>query len=293
MAPELRGETGPCSQACRSASCGCFATLARVSPPIKAGERVRADGVFSMVRRSWPVSDGQRWRVVALLAREPGLAVLREGLLADAGVELAALYTHRRRPRSEDPLRSERPEYQPYADLACAAGVPLHAVDTRAEALELEGLEAYRPFDVLLSLSWRYRVSPAVLSWPRIAAINLHRGRLPTYAGAEPVRRALEAGETSITLTAHRMIEEIDAGPVLVECVHPVSALRGPTLADDVERIKRELWPLYPLVAMEAMARANESRCLRPAMLGSAGASPSLRGRGTNGWSRGGAGAVR
>ena len=202
----------------------------------------------------WVPDDG-RLRLVALAAREPGLVMLR-GLPLDVGsMRLCAIYTHRLLPCAEDAARGERPEYPRYVELARAQRVPLHTVDTRADAASLAGLDDYRPFDILLSLNWRYQVPAHVLDWPRVAPINLHRGKLPDYAGAEPVRRALQAGERSIVITAHVMTEEIDAGPVLTERAHDVGARRGPKLADDVERIKRELWPRYPQIAVAAIQR--------------------------------------
>ncbi|MCP4594361.1 MAG: hypothetical protein GY842_26830 [bacterium] len=202
-------------------------------------------------------------RLVLLAAREAGLATLRALAEDRRHREVCAVYTHRRRPLSEDPQRSERPEFAEYVELARGLSIPLHVVDTRAEARTLAGLEAYQPFDVLLSVSWRFAVPATMLGWPRVAPINLHRGRLPDYAGTEPVRRALEAGDRSVVVTAHRMIEEIDAGPVLTERTHPVGVRCGPTLADDVERIKSELLPLYPEVAFEALELAVEEQRTR------------------------------
>ena len=212
-------------------------------------------------------TDG-RLRLIALAARQAGLATLR-GLSAQADrIRLCAIYTHRLRPKSDGPARAERPEFPAYAELADQLVVPLHVVDTPAHAHRLASLEAYCPFDILLSVSWRYKVPTHVLRRSEIAAINLHRGKLPEYAGAEPVRRALEAGDTLLTLTAHVMTDEIDAGPVLIEKTHPVGALHGPTLSNDVERIKSELCPLYPEVAMEAIKRVSEGALEPSATIG-------------------------
>jgi methionyl-tRNA formyltransferase len=195
-------------------------------------------------------------RVVALVAGEPGLATL-DGLPWDSGtIKLVAVYTHRWLPKSVDPDRRQRPEFGRYVEFSERQRIPLHVVDTPPQAERLEGLALYRPIHVLLSVSWRYAVPPDVLRWARVAPINLHRGKLPDYAGAEPVRRALEAGEAAVTLTAHVMTDEIDAGPVLCERQHAVGTLRGPALTDDVERVKRELHPLYPQIALEAIGRA-------------------------------------
>lgn len=191
-------------------------------------------------------------RVVALVARDAGLATLHGLLWPTPRIELLGIFTHRLRPRSEDRRRREREDFPRFAELAAEYGVPLHTIDDPAAAEESAGLTAFAPFDILLSVSWRYRVRPEHLALARLAAINLHRGRLPDHAGAEPVRRALEAGESTVVLTAHIMTEEIDAGPVLAEYEHPIAAgtSASPT---DVARVKRELLPHYPRVALEAI----------------------------------------
>ena len=194
-------------------------------------------------------------QLVALLAREPGLMTLEAIARRGSGVRLRAVFTHRREPKSVDPQRGERPEYARYVRAATELGVSLYVVDSPGEVERMEGLADCRPFDVLLSVSWWYRVAADVLAWARMGAINVHRGWLPEYAGLKPVERALRAGEPTVSLTAHRMIEEIDAGEVLAEYVHPVGPPQGPTLIDDVERVKRELWPFYPRVAWEAIAQ--------------------------------------
>jgi len=92
----------------------------------------------------------------------------------------------------------------------------------------------------------------------RIGALNVHRGRLPEYAGAEPVKRALENGDETIVLTVHEMAPEIDAGEVLVERPHPANYRRDDNLDENVVRIKKEMLPLYPAALIEAIDRLIE-----------------------------------
>ncbi|MCB0360696.1 MAG: hypothetical protein KDD44_13705, partial [Bdellovibrionales bacterium] len=103
--------------------------------------------------------------------------------------------THSRLPSSEDPLRSVRPEFLIYERLCSDHSIPLHSIDSRRDASVLAPLEPPLIFDFLVSVSWRFLVPERVYSRARIAAFNVHRGKLPQYAGAEPVLRALEAGE--------------------------------------------------------------------------------------------------
>lgn len=197
---------------------------------------------------------GPRLHVVALAAGEAGLATLRGLLSPRRPLVLSAVFTHRRRPKALDPARSADPAYAQYADLARVRNLPLHTADDRWAAERLDGLSACRPFDVLLTVGWRYPVPGSLLTWPRLAAIELHHGP-PSDAGVDPIRRALEAGEKSLTITARLLTSDPLPGPVLIERSHRVGLLRGPTLADDVERVQRELFGLYPQVAIQAIER--------------------------------------
>lgn len=177
-----------------------------------------------------------KYSVVAYLARPAGLEVF-EQLLADDRFSVTKLFTHRR-----DPSGHERPEYAEFyclchRDPKANADIPIIDINSRREA------DKYLTYndrcDYLLSCSWKYLISPAQLKAARIAAINLHRGKLPKYAGAEPVRRALEDGEKSVTITAHRMTDVIDYGEVLAETDVTIEHW------EKVEWIKHRIIPLY------------------------------------------------
>jgi len=47
--------------------------------------------------------------------------------------------------------------------------------------------------------------------------INLHASLLPRYRGAAPVARAILAGEAKTGVTVFRLVDRLDAGPILVQ----------------------------------------------------------------------------
>jgi methionyl-tRNA formyltransferase len=198
------------------------------------------------------------YKVVCLFARERGIRVL-EGLLKDKRFTVVDLVVHSKLPRSESPDRSIRPEYSIFKALSEKHSIPLSTVDTRKAAQALASVKQLESFDFLITVSWRFLVPGDVFSRARIRAINVHRGKLPIYAGAEPVKRALENGEREIVLTVHEMVEEIDAGEVLVEKTHPVKLDREATLDENVETIKSEMLPLYPQAVVEALEMVMKS----------------------------------
>jgi methionyl-tRNA formyltransferase len=137
-------------------------------------------------------------------------------------------------------------------------------IDTREEAQTLTSLRTLDSFDFLISLSWRFMIPKEIFSKAKIAAINIHRGKLPEYAGAEPIKRALEKREKHITITAHEMVEEIDAGRVLIEKNHPVNYDNSRSLTENVERLKKEILSLYPKAIIEAIEKIIDEEIYAP-----------------------------
>ena len=113
------------------------------------------------------------------------------------------------------------------------------------------------PLDLLLCLSWRYLVPQHVLDRFNRGCINVHRGALPTYAGAIPVQRAIEAGESRFAVTTHEMVAEIDSGDKIAEVWLDLDPSRlGPEPASQAEVVKRAFEPLYaPLVMLAVESR--------------------------------------
>jgi folate-dependent phosphoribosylglycinamide formyltransferase PurN len=187
-----------------------------------------------------------RLRAVGLLAQPAGVAVLQRSLLRNPDIELVAVATHRLNPTSEDPSRGERPEFSVFEEVCAAHGIPLVAIDDLASGRHLAALDRFAPIDLLCSVSWRFVLSSDALARARVASINLHRGKLPEYPGAEPVRRMIEDGEPEAVITAHVMVEEVDAGEILATAAVPIRALEGRTSHELAEVIKEELVALFP-----------------------------------------------
>jgi folate-dependent phosphoribosylglycinamide formyltransferase PurN len=78
----------------------------------------------------------------------------------------------------------------------------------------LAEVRAFAP-DVILSVRFSFRFAPDFIAGARLAAINVHPGRLPDYAGLYPHFHSMLAGERSHGCTVHLIDEGIDSGPVL------------------------------------------------------------------------------
>ncbi|MBZ0270434.1 hypothetical protein K8I61_00240 [bacterium] len=190
--------------------------------------------------------------VIVFVAREPGFRVLAD-LAADPEIRIPIVYTHRRKPTSEDPRRGEREDYARFRDFCAGRGIPMAVKDTFREAAEFPELDGIGPFDYIVSCNWKFRIPPKILSRARIGTINLHRGKLPEYRGLEPVKRALLDARERIHLSAHEMEAEYDTGRVLCDLSIDAARAPGESLDAAVDRLKRELHPLYAKAMRAAM----------------------------------------
>lgn len=86
---------------------------------------------------------------------------------------------------------------------------------------------------VAISVNWPTLLGPAVLGVFEHGVINAHAGDLPRYRGNATPNWAILAGEDKVVLSLHKMVERLDAGPILAQREFPL----GPsTYVADVYR---------------------------------------------------------
>ncbi len=86
-------------------------------------------------------------------------------------------------------------------------------INTRESA---EFLKRLNP-DIFAVVAFGQILSQEILSIPKILCLNLHASLLPKYRGAAPIRRAIIKGETQTGLTIIKMVEKLDAGPIILQ----------------------------------------------------------------------------
>ncbi|RME70586.1 MAG: methionyl-tRNA formyltransferase, partial [Planctomycetota bacterium] len=138
----------------------------------------------------------------------PSLVALHE-----AGHEIAAIVTQPDRPRG----RRGRPAPPPLKARAQALGLgcPVLQPERVREPAALEAIEVAGPFDVGVVVAYGQILPRRLLDLPRLGCVNVHASLLPRWRGAAPVQRAIAAGDRESGVTIQRMVERLDAGPVL------------------------------------------------------------------------------
>lgn len=143
--------------------------------------------------------------------------------LCGAGHELAAVATCR-------PSGHETVGEAEYRALASAANAPFYTlrdVQSGAAAAELAALHC----DVAVSMNWLNLLPSVVRDQFRHGIFNAHPGDLPRYRGNACPNWALLAGESSIGLTVHQMVDALDAGPIAAKRMF---AVHDDTYIEDV-----------------------------------------------------------
>jgi formyltetrahydrofolate deformylase len=95
-------------------------------------------------------------------------------------------------------------------------------------------------FDLVVLARYMQVLSGEFLDRVGCPVINIHHSFLPSFAGAEPYRRAADRGVKLIGATAHYVTQDLDEGPIIEQDVqrvhhgHDVLALTR--IGEDVER---------------------------------------------------------
>ena len=92
--------------------------------------------------------------------------------------------------------------------------------------------------DLLVSVAASQIFKPDLLSVPRLAAVNVHTGPLPSYRGMMPVFWQMYDRRRSIVVTLHTMTADIDVGSILLQREVPLNGDRSLDLV--IRKMKRE-----------------------------------------------------
>lgn len=142
-------------------------------------------------------------------AGTPAVAASLLQAVLESSHRVIGVYTQPDRPAGRG--RKLRPG--PVKKVAEQAGIPV-LQPLRFDDRACRGLEALDA-DVMLVYAYGLLLPGVALTIPRLGCINVHASLLPRWRGAAPVQRAILAGDTRTGICIMRMVEALDAGPVL------------------------------------------------------------------------------
>jgi methionyl-tRNA formyltransferase len=143
----------------------------------------------------------------------PVVAVRSLQALHAAGHEVPLVVTRPDRPRG----RSGRALPPPVKSAAAELGFEILQPTRVRGAAFVEELRRREP-RVLVVVAYGRILPKEVLAVASAGVINVHFSLLPKYRGAAPVQWALANGECVTGVTTMQVVEELDAGDVLMQC---------------------------------------------------------------------------
>ncbi len=134
------------------------------------------------------------------------------------------------------------------ADLAAAFADRLIIADSDALLAEAAGAHA------VITLGWRTIIPPEKRASPE-RWVNVHPALLPKYRGYHPVPHVIMNGEQQHGITAHYIIDDVDAGPIILQEAFEVSPFM--TLRS-LQHRARELMPSFLERLIELLRAGQE-----------------------------------
>ncbi|MBO6724947.1 MAG: methionyl-tRNA formyltransferase [Rhizobiaceae bacterium] len=140
----------------------------------------------------------------------PDFAASTLRAVADAGHEVAAVYTQPPRPAGRRGLELKpSPVHRLGDELGIEVRTP-KSLRGEAEQQAFAALEA----DAAVVVAYGLLLPKPVLEETRLGAFNGHASLLPRWRGAAPIQRAIMAGDAETGIMIMKMDEGLDTGPV-------------------------------------------------------------------------------
>ncbi len=149
-------------------------------------------------------------RIVFMGTPESAVPSLRR--LLDDGHEIVAVWTQPDRPAG----RGNKLHQSAVKDFASQRNLTIHQ-PFKIKTEEAKALFSSHNADAAIVVAYG-RILPAeFLNAPHHGCINVHFSLLPKYRGAAPVNWAIVNGEKETGVTTMKIVEELDAGPILLQ----------------------------------------------------------------------------
>lgn len=147
----------------------------------------------------------------------PEFALPSLGALLGEGHDVVGVVTQPDRPRG----RGRHSTPSPVKEFAEAEGVPV-LQPQRATAPDFLDVAAKLEPDLSVVAAYGQILGREALDLPTRGSINIHASLLPELRGAAPIHWAIIRGHDATGITIMRMVEALDAGPILMQVKEPI-----------------------------------------------------------------------
>ncbi|MGQ0763754.1 MAG: methionyl-tRNA formyltransferase [Acidobacteriota bacterium] len=149
-------------------------------------------------------------RIVFMGTPESAVPSLRR--LVDDGHEIISVWTQPDKPAG----RGKKLHQSPVKEFATEHNLEIQQPQ-KIRTPEARELFASHKADVAVVVAYGKILPNEFLAAPRHGCVNVHFSLLPKYRGAAPVNWAIINGEEQTGVTTMKIVEELDAGPILLK----------------------------------------------------------------------------
>jgi methionyl-tRNA formyltransferase len=134
-----------------------------------------------------------------------------QALHNDPSFEILQIITQPDKPAG----RGKKLTSPPIKELAQSLGIAVSQPEN-INRFQVSGV-SFQDCDFLVVVAYGQILSKEILALPKIASVNIHASLLPRWRGASPIASSILAGDTETGITIQRMVEKLDAGPILAQ----------------------------------------------------------------------------
>ncbi|MEP7344670.1 MAG: methionyl-tRNA formyltransferase [Gemmatimonadaceae bacterium] len=139
--------------------------------------------------------------------------------LLGEGYDVVGVVTQPDRPRGRHHASTVPP---PVKTIALEEGIPVLQPE-RPRGEEFLGAMRDLNADVSVVVAYGQILPQAVIQLPPRGTLNIHASLLPRWRGASPIQAAIRAGDPETGVSIMRMVQQLDAGPVLLQAPTPIA----------------------------------------------------------------------
>jgi len=199
-------------------------------------------------------------RIIFMGTPEAALPSLRR--LLDDGHEIVAVWTQPDKPAG----RGNKLHESPVKTFALQRSLTIHQ-PARIKNQEAKMLFGAQNADAAVVVAYGKILPSEFLQAPLHGCINVHFSLLPKYRGAAPVNWAIVHGEEQTGVTTMKIVEELDAGPILLQKATPIADTEtAPLLLTRLANIGAEVISetLQHLQSIDLKPQLNEQATFAP-----------------------------
>jgi len=169
--------------------------------------------------------------------------------LINAREEIVAVITQPDRPKG----RGLKLTPSSVKETAIHYNIPVFQPEKIKDKDAVELIRGYKP-DLIVVVAYGKILPKEMIDIPKLGTINVHASLLPKYRGAAPVQRALLNGEKFTGITVMKVIEELDAGDIILQESIPIYE------TDNTATLTEKLFKLGAQLLVKAVSQIKNGK---------------------------------